>query len=260
MAPDIDPTALGDDPAVRFEIEFSERLPSTNRRGRELAVGGATDTVVIAGRQTAGRGRRDRAWASPPGGVYLSVVCRPDVAAREAGLLTLAGAVAAATACEHAGVAARIKWPNDVVVEVEGRPRKLAGVLTETSVWGDRLDWAVVGIGVNVDVDPADLPRGAASLRGFVEDVDRTAFIRDLLVAFDALLGDPRSIVPAWSDRARTPGTLVRVETADRDVVGRATGVDPTGALLVETGAGTVRVTHGEVTHLHDADRPGADT
>lgn len=259
MAPDIDPTALVDDPEVRFEIEFHERLASTNRRGRALAAAGATDTVVVAGRQSAGRGRRDRAWASPPGGVYLSVVCRPAVAAREAGLLTLAGAVAAATAFERAGATARIKWPNDVVVGVEGRPRKLAGVLAETSVSGDRLDWAVVGVGANVDVDPADLPPGAASLRELVDDVDRTAFVRDLLVAFDGLIGDPGSIVPAWSDRARTIGMDVRVETADRDVVGRATGVDPTGALLVETDAGTVRVGHGEVTHLRDAGRRGPD-
>jgi BirA family biotin operon repressor/biotin-[acetyl-CoA-carboxylase] ligase len=208
--------------------------------------------VVVAGEQTAGRGRLDRDWASPPGGVYLSAVCRPAVPPARTPLFTLAAAVATARAAREAGVDARIKWPNDVVVPVgDGGPargyRKLAGVLTEMQGEQGAVEWLVVGVGVNV-ADP-----GIEGATGLGADADRRAFVRTLLREFDALRGDPDAVLPAWRELALTLGQRVRVETPGGAVEGEAVDVEEPGALLVDTGDGIRRVTAGDCEHLRPA-------
>ncbi|QHS16315.1 bifunctional biotin--[acetyl-CoA-carboxylase] synthetase/biotin operon repressor [haloarchaeon 3A1-DGR] len=99
-----------------YGIEFHDAIGSTNDRARELAEAGRTDVAVIADEQTGGRGRLDRDWTAPSGGIYASVVIRPDLPPAHAPIVTLAAAVAATDACRDAGVDARIKWPNDVLV------------------------------------------------------------------------------------------------------------------------------------------------
>jgi BirA family biotin operon repressor/biotin-[acetyl-CoA-carboxylase] ligase len=238
-----------------FTVEYHDSLDSTNRRARELAERGEADVVVVAGEQTAGRGRLDRDWASPPGGVYLSAVCRPAVAPARTPLFTLAAAVATARAAREAGVDARIKWPNDVVVPVgddtSGAPergyRKLAGVLTEMQGEQGAVEWLVVGVGVNV-ADP-----GVEGATGLGADTDRRAFVRTLLREFDSLRGDPDAVLPAWRELALTLGQRVRVQTPGGTVEGEAIGVEEPGALLVETGDGIRRVTAGDCEHLRPA-------
>lgn len=239
--------------AAPFEVEFHEAIDSTNDRARELAAAGAEDVVVVADRQTGGRGRLDREWSSPPGGVWLSIVCRPAVPPARAPLFTLAAAVAVARAAREAGVDARIKWPNDVLVD----GRKLAGVLTEMEGEADRVSWLVVGVGVNANVDSGDLPGSleATSLlaeRG--EAVDRRVFTQRLLETFDELRGDESAILPAWRELAATLGREVRVETPTGTVEGRAVDVGDAGSLVVETGDGETVVTAGDCEHLRPAD------
>ena len=233
-----------------FAVEYHEEIDSTNRRARELAGEGASDVVVLAGAQTGGRGRLDREWASPPGGVYLSVVCRPDLPTAHTPVLTLAAAVAATRAAREAGVDAGIKWPNDVLVPVGGEERKLVGVLTEMEGEADRASWVVVGAGANVDVPASELPETATSLRELEADADRRAFVRRFLEAFADLRDDPDAILPAWRERALTLGRRVRVETPSGPVEGEAVDVAFPGALLVETDAGERRVSAGDCEHL----------
>jgi BirA family biotin operon repressor/biotin-[acetyl-CoA-carboxylase] ligase len=237
-------------PDVDYDVEHHDSLDSTNRRARDLAREGADRTVVVADGQTGGRGRRDREWTSPRGGIYLSVVRRPDRPPGDAALFTLAGAVATARAARALGVDARIKWPNDVLVG----DRKLAGVLTESATAGERLEWVVVGVGVNVTA-PVE---GAAGLDE-AGAVDRPAFVASLLRAFDAVL-DAGEVVEAWRDLAATLGRRVRVETPEGTVVGEAVDVtdDPPGSLVIETEAGPRTVSVGDCEHLRpagDADR-----
>ncbi|MFB6206277.1 MAG: biotin--[acetyl-CoA-carboxylase] ligase [Haloglomus sp.] len=260
-----------------FDVEFHDSLDSTNARARELAAEGAADTVVVAGEQTGGRGRLGREWASPPGGVWLSVVCRPDLPPAQVPVYTLAAAVAVTRAVREAGVEARIKWPNDVLVEVdeaegeggvegdgegeEAAERKLCGILTEMEGEADRVSWVVVGVGVNLNVDEADLPPGAnaTSVRACRQraghddgeaDVPRRLFVQRLLEAFDDLRGDPERVLPAWREYAGTLGRRVRVETPSGEVVGEAVDIEFPGTLVVETGDGTRRVTAGDCEHL----------
>ena len=234
-----------------FEIDYHGTVDSTNRRARDLAEDGAADVAVVADGQTGGRGRLDRSWTSPPGGIYLSAVLRPDRPLADAPLFTLAAAVATARTAREAGVDARIKWPNDVVVPGdESDYRKLAGILTELQGEADRIEWTVVGVGLNADVDAADLPAGATSVRAEGGTVDRRAIVQRLLESLDDLRRDPDAVLPAWRDLALTLGQRVRVETPDGDVVGEAVAVEHPGALVVATDEGTVSVSSGDCEHL----------
>jgi len=233
-----------------FTVEYHDEIDSTNARARRLATEGAGDVVVLADAQTGGRGRLDREWSSPPGGIYLSVVCRPDLPTAHAPIYTLAAAVAAARAAREAGADAGIKWPNDVLVPVGEDERKLVGVLTEMEGEADRVSWVVVGVGVNAGVPASALPGTATSLRELGADVDRRAFVQRFLEAFDDLRGDPDSILPAWREHALTLGRRVRVETPRGVVEGEAVDVAFPGALLVETADGERRVSAGDCEHL----------
>jgi BirA family biotin operon repressor/biotin-[acetyl-CoA-carboxylase] ligase len=265
-----------------FVVEHHESIPSTNARARELARQGrfgrddTSGVVVLADEQTGGRGRLDREWASPAGGVWMSVLIRPDLPPARAPLLTLAAAVATARAVDGVGTddagggkdgvgtgtdgaetSVGLKWPNDVLaVDEAGRERKLAGILTEMEGETDEVSWVVVGIGVNANVDAVELPDGATSLRELRGDADRGRLVGSLLAEFDRLRSSPEEILSAWRDRSLTLGRRVQVETGREAVVGEAVGVEPPGTLLVDTGSETVRVHAGDCDHLR---REGAD-
>jgi BirA family biotin operon repressor/biotin-[acetyl-CoA-carboxylase] ligase len=244
-----------------FEVEYHDSLPSTNDRARELAAEGREDVVVLADAQTGGRGRLDREWASPPGGVWLSILVRPEIPPAHAPAFTMAAAVATTRAAREAGADAVIKWPNDVLVaggtnsgdgDQSADERKLAGVLTEMEGEADRVSWLVVGVGVNANVDPDDLPAGqaATSLRAAVGDVDRRLFTQRLLEEFHDLRGDLEGVIDAWREHASTLGRRVRVETPAGEVVGEAVDVRFPGTLVVDTGDGREEITAGDCEHL----------
>ncbi|ELY86809.1 biotin--[acetyl-CoA-carboxylase] ligase [Natrinema altunense] len=245
-------------PAVEFEleapfsIEYHDSVGNTNDRARELAGEGETDVAVLANEQTGGRGRLDREWTAPAGGVWVSVVTRPAITPAQAPLYTLAASVATATAAREAGVDARIKWPNDVVVPAgdDGDYRKLAGILTEMEGQTDRVDWLVPGIGVNANLDADALPEGATSVRAEAGDVDRRRFVQRLLEGFDRYRRDLEAVVPAWRELALTIGQRVRVDRPAGEIVGEAIDVTESGALVVETDDERVTIPAGDCEHL----------
>jgi BirA family biotin operon repressor/biotin-[acetyl-CoA-carboxylase] ligase len=248
-----------------YSVEYHDRIASTNERARELAAEGETDVAVVADEQTGSRGRLDREWVAPSGGVWLSVLTRPDVPTARAPLFTLAAAVATTDAAREAGVDAHIKWPNDVLVgdsggsESAGRGgRKLAGILTEMEGEADRIGWLVVGVGVNANIDPETLPDGATSLSAECgSPVDRRRFAATLLERFAELTGSSGGldrVLSAWRERSSTVGRRVRVDTANGSVEGTAVDVAGPGALVVETEEGRRRVHAGDCEHLRDAE------
>lgn len=248
-----------------FEVKFHDAVESTNDRARELADDGAADVVVLADEQTVGRGRLDREWSAPSGGVWLSIVLQPDLPTAHVPALTLAAAVATTDAAREAGVPAEIKWPNDVLVEAsEENDRggaKLAGILTEMEGEADRVSWVVIGIGVNANVPPEALPEDATSIQTEVGAIDRRIFVQRLLERFDDLRRDLEEAVEAWRDRAATLGQRVRVDTPNGEVVGEAVDVVFPGALVVETGVASETqredgeaVDDGERVRIHAGD------
>lgn len=231
-----------------FEVEFHDSIGSTNDRARELAGEGVEDVVVLADEQTGARGRLDRSWSSPSGGVWLSVVCRPDLPPAQVPVYTLAAAVATAEAVREVGVDAGIKWPNDVLVGED--EKKLVGILTEMEGEADRVSWVVVGIGLNANFDAGEVPETATTIGEQVGDVDRADLTRRILERFDELRADPEGVLPAWRDLATTLGRRVRVETPGGEVVGEAVDVEFPGTLVVATDDGEKRVSAGDCEHL----------
>ncbi|MFD1633758.1 biotin--[acetyl-CoA-carboxylase] ligase [Haloplanus ruber] len=232
-----------------YAVEFHDRLPSTNDQARERAATGVSDRLVVAGEQTGGRGRLDRTWDSPPGGVYASLLLAPGRPTAHAPVFTLAAAVAVTRACRAAGVDAVIKWPNDVLLA--GSERKLAGVLTEMEGESDRVAWLIVGIGANVDVAGATLPEGATSVRAAGGDTDRRRFCQRVVETFHGL--DPDAVLSAWREHAVTLGRVVRVETPGGTVEGEAVDIEFPGALVVRTDDGERVVHAGDCEHLRPA-------
>ncbi len=229
---------------------------STNAEAKRLAEAGAVDgTVVVSDHQTAGRGRLGRPWQAPAGtSLLLSVVFRPHIPPGQAQRLTMCCALAVADAVEAlTGLAVGLKWPNDVVLG-EG---KLGGILTEMALRGEKLDYAVVGIGLNVNLDPHRL-RGsllwpATSLSWVLgRNVSRLELLGALLQAVERrylALTSGRSPLAEWTRRLVTLGRPVIVAVGETRVEGEAVGVNEDGALLVRRPDGTtVAVVAGDVT------------
>jgi BirA family biotin operon repressor/biotin-[acetyl-CoA-carboxylase] ligase len=237
---------------------------STNEEAKRLAANGAREgTVLVADEQTAGKGRLGRGWSAPANSCLLmSLLFRPTLSPAQAPRLTMLCSLAAAEAIEEdSGLAVAIKWPNDLVIPQSSSAahpyRKLGGLLTETAISGGTLLFAVVGMGINVNLDPAELGpvmTPATSLSAELgRPVDRAALLVDILqriedrypqVAGEQLCSD-------WARRLVTIGQRVRVTSAGarEPVEGVAEGVNPDGMLYVRDLAGNLHlIAVGDVT------------
>jgi len=240
---------------VGRDLRWHDTLPSTNELAMRLAETHVPEgTVVVAEEQTAGRGRRGRAWISPRGGIWCSAILRPRLPLEQVPLVGLAASVAAARAIRSgARLAARVKWPNDVLVD----GRKVAGVLTEA---GPDAGWIVVGIGINANVEASELAPGSRQRAGSLAElagapVDRGEVMRVLLRELDGAYtrlqepAGPARVLRSWRETADTLGRAVLVEGQGRVLRGIAEDVDDLGALLVRTPGGVLeRVVAGDVT------------
>jgi BirA family biotin operon repressor/biotin-[acetyl-CoA-carboxylase] ligase len=237
---------------------YVESTGSTNADLLAAADEGAPEwTVLVAGHQTAGRGRLGRTWEEPPGSSLLvSVLLRPSMTPARAPVASLAAGVAVAEAIEAvANLRVRCEWPNDVVT-AEGH--KLAGVLVESRIEGNRLLHIVVGSGVNLTQSPGDLPAQvrlpATSLAIEGERADANdllaAYLRRLSLRYDRSAFQP-TVLDAFRERCSTIGRRVRATTVDGTTVeGEATAVGDLGELIVATQAGEVAVTSAELERL----------
>lgn len=237
-------------------IRSFQSVDSTNERALALAAAGAPDgSVIVAAEQTAGRGRRGRAWHSPEGGLYLSYVVRDVDAIEKPALLTLAAGVAAVRAIgETTGLRADLKWPNDVVTA--DPPRKIAGILAEASGAGSRIEFAVVGVGVNVSTVsfPPEVATRASSLAVELgREIDRDALQAALIAALDREVARLRArgheaLIRDWSEASPSArGRRVSWVSQDGVLTGLTAGIDDRGALLVTTPHGPERLVAGEV-------------
>jgi BirA family biotin operon repressor/biotin-[acetyl-CoA-carboxylase] ligase len=220
---------------------------STNDVAREQAARGvAGGFVVAAARQNRGRGRLGRVWESArDAGLYTSILLRPELAARDAGQLTILSSVAMADAVEAAaGFRPQIKWPNDLVVD----GRKLGGLLIETEPRGQRLAWAVIGIGINVNHERDDFSPEVRSLATSLRLITGRSHRRaDLLVAVLRAFSNRLALSfaetrEAWAASSLTLGQRVTLTTLRGTRHGQAVGLDPSGALLLRGESGEVEV------------------
>jgi BirA family biotin operon repressor/biotin-[acetyl-CoA-carboxylase] ligase len=231
-----------------------DEVGSTNDEARRLAAGGAaTWTVVATGHQTAGRGRLGRSWADVPGRSLLcSVILRPRLGPDEAGLVSLAAAVALIEAAGLPELGA--KWPNDLVIG----DRKCGGILAEADVRARTVRHVVLGVGVNLSDGPADIPQEVRETATSLAIEGASIAPGDLLTAFLGSLrgrlerGDfPREVVDEYRHLCVTLGRRVRATTiSGARVEGRAVDVDERGSLVVQHESEFERVVFGDVAHL----------
>jgi BirA family biotin operon repressor/biotin-[acetyl-CoA-carboxylase] ligase len=244
---------------IGHAIEVHDAIGSTNDRAREaLREPGGDGRVILAELQTAGRGRRGRSWDSPAGvNLTFSVGLRPSLAARDAWRLAAAAGLALRGASRPFGVV-HLKWPNDVVDETG---RKVAGILIETIIDGERTAEAVIGIGMNVnwrrDAMPDELRAGATSLAELAgHQVDRIDLLRRLLDELETWLGRAEgagSLLDAYRDASWLTGRSVEVEVGDRVLRGIARDVTADGSLPIDGGGKPHIVAYGEVTRVLDS-------
>ena len=239
------------------DFHYFSEIDSTNTFARQRAENGAPEgEIVIAEAQTQGRGRRGRHWQSPPfTNLYFSVILRPKLAPVHAPQITLMAAVALVeSTVGFIPQTAKIKWPNDILVG----GKKLAGVLTEAACDSERLDYVILGIGVNVnyrfDAMPDEIRHRATSMAELTgESVNRESFLKRLIHHLDRCYGELEAsgfthLAPRWEAHFGLRDKLVRVELLDQIVTGRAIGIDQDGALLIENQRGLrQRVVAGDV-------------
>ncbi len=238
------------------DLRLFAEVGSTNEVARSLAEQGENGTVVLAETQTRGQGRLSRSWSSPPGGIWMSLVLRPDIPLALAYQINMAVCVAACRAISTLlDLETGIKWPNDLLVG----ERKVGGILMEVGAVGDSkdyaLDYAIVGLGINANIDPSSFPDEwmATSLsREMGSGVSRTALIQRTLLEIERAyenLGSEK-IYNEWRRRSSTIGRTVCICARSGELVGEVVDLAGDGALLLRRDDELVRVLAGDCIHL----------
>lgn len=233
-----------------------DKLPSTNTLAKELAAQGAPEgTLVVAEEQTAGRGRMGRVWLSPPAkNLLFSILLRPAVPPNQVFSLTMTLALSSISAVEAStGVSPLIKWPNDLYVG----SKKLGGILTEFSVSGGGVEYAVLGLGLNVNWSPGSNPEmlypATSVMAETGRETSRLGLLTSILTHFDRryqkrLPCDPDALYARWNEKSMVLNNWVEIDAAEGKICGRARRIDRQGALIVQDESGKeTRVLCGDV-------------
>ena len=237
------------------KLIFLKSIDSTNNEIKRLAAKGEeSGTVVAAEIQTSGRGRFGRQWESEKGGLYFSFLLRTDLPPGNIASITLAAGYAVCLAVrEYTGLDARIKWPNDIIIE----NRKLCGILTEMSAQSDRLDYIITGIGININNTefPDDIKHKASSILLETNKItDKSDFFRTVLTYIDRVLSSFLISISIddmenFKGLCATLGREVSVKRGDTVLTGIAKDITPFGELVIETeNAQSIKLSSGEVT------------
>lgn len=241
---------------VGQSIKYYKTTDSTNNEAKKSALQGAADgTIVISEEQGSGKGRIGRGWFSPAGkGIWLSVILRPKFLPQEAPKCTLMAAIAITKAIYTVtGIKAGIKWPNDVLYD----GKKLVGILTEMNAEMDRINYVVIGMGINVNIAKEDMPESirdiAASLMQIAnKKISRVKLLSEILSELENEYNKINengfaSVINEWKKYSVTLGQNVKVIGVKETFCGKAVDIDDYGALLVDTGEKVERVLAGDV-------------
>lgn len=237
-------------------MEYHESIPSTNNRAKEIAYIKEEGTVILSEEQTQGKGRLSRQWVSPRGkGLWFSVILKPSLEPDKAYKITLIGAAAVNEALKDMGIKSYIKWPNDIIVE----DKKVCGILTEMSCERNRVNYVIMGIGINVNLDEEDfddeLRKKATSLKIVAgEDIDRSRLLAYVLNYIERFYkpfkekGILDEVIRICKRESILLGKEVRIIKGDTQKLGKVVDMDSEGQLLVQYENGQMeKVFSGEV-------------
>lgn len=234
-------------------IYYFPELVSTNITANQLAAGKADKiregTIVIAEKQSKGKGRAEKRWISPPGGIWISIILYPKTIPSQMPLITFAAAVAVTRTIiklfPQANV--RIKWPNDVLID----NRKVCGILTEMSTVVNIIKWVIVGIGINVNNDSSHLPGGirenTISLKEVTgRSIARANFVRHLCIELERFYeilkkGDISLIMEEWKLHNNVLGKKIKVNIGEQIIAGEVSDINEKGALILKTDTGEIK-------------------
>jgi len=237
-------------------VEYYDSIPSTNIRAKEIAAESKEGTLIISEEQTQGRGRLSRRWVSPKGkGLWFSIILKPDFKPEKVYKITLIGAAAITEALEDMGIKSYIKWPNDIIVE----GKKICGILTEMSCENDRVNYVIMGIGINVNLKEEDfdeeLIEKATSLRIVTgKEIDRSQLLANVLNHMERLYipfkvkGSLDETIRICREKSILIGNQVRIIRGDMITSGKVLNIDDEGYLLVQYEDGKIeKILSGEV-------------
>ncbi len=227
-------------------IHFFREVESTNEVAKELAQRSREGTVVIAETQTKGKGGLGRSWYSPKGGIWMSIILKPDLPPRETPVLNLVCSLAVAEAIFELGLETRTRWPNDIIV----RGKKVAGILAEAD-FNEHTNYVVVGMGIDTNVDvssfPSDIRDTATSLRMELgREIDQDSLVKRIFKELDLDYhklreGSLDELLDKWKSLSDMMGKKVKVRTQNESVIGIAVDVETDGSLLIRTDDGDMR-------------------
>jgi len=243
---------------VGKRVYYFEEIDSTQNFAQQIALDKKENgTIVIAEKQTAGRGRLDRKWTSPKGGIWFSLIVHPEFDVSTSTLVPIAGAVALAKSIKITlDVDVSVKWPNDITLD----GKKVAGMLVDASFQANNIDYLILGIGINFDVDPKKIEKrlsnspnfyGVKSLRRRDDNTPPKSLLKEFLVQFEKTLiqlnkGEKSKIVKEWTKMAEKIERRITINTSDGKITGVAQGIDNDGALRLETKKGIEKIFVGD--------------
>tara|TARA_Y100000996_G_scaffold221780_1_gene174565 strand:+ start:120 stop:1121 length:1002 start_codon:yes stop_codon:yes gene_type:complete len=244
---------------VGKRVYYFEEIDSTQNFAQQIALDKKENgTIVISEKQTAGRGRLDRKWTSPKGGIWFSLIVHPKFEVSTSTLVPIAGAVALAKSIKSTlGVDVSVKWPNDITLD----GKKVAGMLVDASFQANNIDYLILGIGINFDVDSKKIEKrlsnspnfyGVNSLRKNNDDTPPKILLKEFLVQFEKTLiqlekGEKNKIVKEWTQKADNIGKRITINTSDGKISGVSQGIDNDGALRLRTSKGVKKIFVGDV-------------
>ena len=228
-------------------VYYFEEIDSTQNFAQNIAADKKENgTIIIAEKQTSGRGRLDRKWTSPKGGIWFSLIIHPKFDVSSSTLIPILSAVALSKSIKSVlGIETEVKWPNDITMN----GKKVAGVLVDASFQTNSIDYLILGIGINFDIDTKKLEKrltktpnfyGIDSLRGKEDKTPPKTLLKEFLLQFEKNLfqldkGEKSKIIKEWTKRAAGIGKKITINTSNGKISGISQGIDNDGALKIKT-------------------------
>ena len=241
---------------------YFDSLESTQNQALKMADNPTNNgSVIIAEKQTGGKGRSGRKWVSPKGGIWLSLILYPKFDISITTLFPIASSLALSKSIEQVfKISPELKWPNDLTI----KSKKIAGMLVDVSLESNKIEKLVLGVGINFDVDVKSIEKklkntsnfyGVASLGDYKKDVKAPYFVQVFFIELEKIYEslnkkDIKKIISEWTKRSSTIGKEVEIETVNGKIKGKAIKIDEDGALVINSNNKITKIIAGDVIHL----------
>ena len=244
------------------QVYYFDSIDSTQNHAIKIASDKTNNgTIIIAEKQTSGKGRLDRKWISPKGGIWLSIILHPKFDISVITLFPIASALALSNAIEKTlNIKSELKWPNDITI----KGKKVAGMLVDASLESNKIENLILGVGINFNVDIKQIEKilkdtsnfyGVTSLSEQNKTIKPVLLVQSFLIELEQMYnllntGNTRKIIKDWTKKSSTIGQKVELYTDDGKIIGKAIKIDDDGALVISVNNKNRRITSGDITHI----------